>query len=98
MAYVNQSRKRTEIDFRGLICNSLNIQVSFITRFLLLNPAPLTSLFVLLYCAFINKYHLCVPCFAGMGFDFNAAAFPFPHESHTSVVPNIFSLTYPSAA
>ena len=78
MAYVNQSRKRTEIDFRGLICNSLNIQVSSIMRFLRLNPASITSPFVLLYFVLIHKYHLCVPGFGGMGFDFNAAAFPFP--------------------
>lgn len=30
-----------------------------------------------------------------MGFDFNAAAFPFPHESCTSVVLNIFFTCVP---
>ena len=80
------------------VCNSLNIPVSFIMRFLRLLPAPTTYAFVLLYFVFINKYHLCVPGFAGLGFDLHAAAFPFRHESHTSVVPNIFSLANPLAA
>jgi len=52
----------------------------------------------LLYFVFTKKHHLSVLGFAGLGFDFNAAAFPFPHKSHKSMVPNIFSPAYPLAA